>query len=86
MPSALPIPTCTYTHEKLLENTERWYRVYATNSVGTSKASLSDDGMTAVGETPNPPEGLRAGLTRNGRMVLYWDAPVIEVERRNGTS
>ena len=66
---------CTYTDEKLLENTERWYRVYATNSVGTSKASLSDDGMTSVGETPNPPEGLRAGLTRNGRMVLYWDAP-----------
>ena len=71
---------CTYTHEKLLENTQRWYRVYATNSVGTSRASLSDDGTTAVGETPNRPEGLRAGLTRSGRMVLYWDAPVIEVD------
>ena len=66
---------CMYTHEKLLENTPRWYHVYATNSVGNSKASLSDDGMTAEGETPNPPEGLRAGLTRSGRMVLYWDAP-----------
>ena len=66
---------CTYTHKKLLENTQRWYRVYATNSVGTSNASLSDDGMTAAGETPNPPQNLRAGLSRSGRMVLYWDAP-----------
>ena len=67
--------SCTYTHKKLLENTQRWYRVYAINSVGTSSASLPDNGMTAAGETPNPPEGLRAGLSRSGRMVLYWDAP-----------
>ena len=72
------LPTCTYTHTKLLENTQRWYHVYATNSVGTSSASLSNDGMTAPGETPNPPEGLRAGLSRSGRMVLYWDAPVVD--------
>ncbi len=66
---------CTYTHKKLLENTQRWYRVYATNSVGTSSASLSDDGMTAEGRIPTGPERLRAGLNRTGRMVLYWDPP-----------
>ena len=68
--------SCEYTHKKLLENTPRWYRVYATNSVGTSSASLSDDGMTAEGRIPTGPQRLRAGLNRTGRMVLYWDPPV----------
>ena len=71
---------CTYPHKKLLENTQRWYRVYATNSVGTSRASLSDDGTTAEGRIPTGPQNLRAGLNRTGRMVLYWDPPVDATE------
>ena len=66
---------CTYTHKKLLENTQRWYRVYAKNSVGTSKASISDDAKTAPGDIPGEPRNLRAGLNKSGRIVLYWDKP-----------
>ena len=66
---------CTYTHKKLLENTQRWYRVYAKNSVGTSNASISDDATTTAGDIPGEPQNLRAGLNKSGRIVLYWDKP-----------
>ena len=68
--------TCTYTQKDLLEDTKLWYRVYATNSVGESKASNTDSASTAAGRIPTMPENIRAGLNPAGRMWLYWDEPV----------
>lgn len=66
---------CTYADKDLLESSKRWYRVYASNSVGESDASNSPSATTAVGRIPTAPQNLRAGLNPAGRMWLYWDEP-----------
>jgi hypothetical protein len=66
---------CTYEDKDLLESSKRWYRVYASNSVGESDASNSPSATTAAGRIPTVPQNLRAGLNPSGRMWLYWDEP-----------
>lgn len=67
---------CMYTHKALLESTERWYQVYAKNSVGESPASEIRSGETAAGVIPAVLAAPRASLNPAGRMGLYWDRPV----------
>ena len=74
---------CTYTHKELLESTQRWYQIYATNSVGEGPASEVRSGTTAEGIIPTLPTNLRLGLNPAGKMWLYWDQPV-ETENNNG--
>ena len=74
---------CTYTHKELLESTERWYRIYATNSVGEGSASEVRSGTTAEGTMPTRPTSLRVGLNPAGKMWLYWDQPA-ETLNNNG--
>ena len=74
---------CTYTHKELLESTQRWYRIYATNSVGEGPASEVRSGTTAEGIIPTAPTNLRLGLNPAGKMWLYWDQPV-ETDNNNG--
>ena len=66
---------CTYTHVDLFENTEQFYRVYASNAVGESPASEIRGDKTDEGKIPTAPQDLRASLSTAGRMVLIWDRP-----------
>ena len=43
---------CKYTDKDLFENTERFYRIYAMNSVDESPASEERSGKTAEGDVP----------------------------------
>ena len=67
---------CQYTHKGLFESTERWYHIYAMNSVDESPVSETRSGMTAKGDIPHAPQNLRVGVTTAGEMRLYWDRPV----------
>ena len=66
---------CSYTDTGLNESTERWYRVYSTNSVGESPASEVRSGETAAGDIPAEPTNLRVGISTGGELRLYWDRP-----------
>ena len=66
---------CDHIHKDLLENTKRWYRIYATNSVGESPASEVRHQTTGEGSIPALPPNLRAALNPAGEMWLYWDRP-----------
>ena len=71
---------CMYTHQyligttnRLLESTDRWYRIYAINKVGESSGSNAPKGSTALGVAPGPVGEVRAGLNPAGKIYLYWD-------------
>ena len=66
---------CQYTHKGLFESTQRWYQIYAMNSVDESPVSETRSGMTAKGDIPEAPQNLRVGVTTAGEMRLYWDRP-----------
>ena len=66
---------CEYTHKGLLESTERWFWVYAENSVDESPASTRSSGTTNAGNTPGKAQALRVSVTPAGGMALYWDRP-----------
>ena len=69
---------CEYIHDGLLESTERWYQVYASNSVGESDSSNSRSKSTTVGVPPVLVPAVRVGLNPAKKMVLYWDKPATE--------
>ena len=76
---------CMYPHKDLLESTKRWYRVYAINKMGESAASSdAPEGSTAVGIIPGLVPGVRAGLNPGGKIFLYWDPPVDDIDGANG--
>ena len=74
--------SCAYSHKKLTESQQLWYRVIAINypngedaSPVESDAANAGPAMTEVGALPSAPLMLRAGVDPNGNMWLYWDKP-----------
>ena len=67
----------TYGHTGLTAGSTRYYRVSATNSVGTSLTSDTASATTAAAAptTPGTPTGLAATANGQARIDLSWTAP-----------
>ncbi len=64
----------TYMHTSLDPSTTRYYRVSASNSVGTGKTSRRARATTTPEDTPTEPKNLRA-RPGNRQVTLTWDLP-----------
>lgn len=64
----------TYTDESLQASTTRYYRVFATNKVGTSDPSSTAMGTTSDGNTPAMIRSPQVQGT-DGQIILRWITP-----------
>ena len=69
---------CTYTHEGLMPDTTKHYRVYAVNAAGNGPVSNTDVDTTKLSEFPDVPGGLVGEAYGATAVKLCWLAQSLD--------